>query len=99
MLDFLKTEAELAAILGHEIAHVDLRHCIERYQYELSLKRIGLSEVGGLIDVTRRLISVGYNKYQEVEADAYGTILSIETGYDPDATAAVFARLSKHYGE
>lgn len=34
MLNFIQSEAELAAILGHEIAHVDLRHCIERFQYE-----------------------------------------------------------------
>jgi predicted Zn-dependent protease len=34
MLGFVESEAELAAVLGHEIAHVDLRHCVERYQYE-----------------------------------------------------------------
>ena len=28
MLSFLQSEAELAAVLGHEIAHVDERHCV-----------------------------------------------------------------------
>ena len=41
MLDgFLESEAELAVILGHEMAHVDRRHCIERYQYILTLDRV-----------------------------------------------------------
>ena len=72
MLDFLQSEAELAAILGHEMAHVDLRHCVERYQYEAALGKVGLREIGQLAEVTRRVLTAGYSKYQEVEADAQG---------------------------
>ena len=41
LFDQLETEAELAAIMGHEVAHVDLKHCIERLQYELVARKIG----------------------------------------------------------
>ena len=98
MLEFLDSEAELAAILGHEISHVDLRHCIERFQYERSLARVGVGGLGQITDITRRFIATGYNKYQELEADAQGVRLSIEAGYDPDAGATVFNRLQLHYG-
>ena len=98
MLDFLQSEAELAAILGHEIAHVDLRHCIERFQYEMALKRIGLSGVGLMIDVARNLVTVGYHKYQEVDADTMGVRLSIQAGYAPHAAINVFNRLIEHHG-
>ena len=72
MLGFLESEAELAAVLGHEIAHVDLRHCVERFQYELALARVGLRDVGRYAEVFRRLAASGYSKYHELEADAQG---------------------------
>ncbi len=48
MLKFLKSEAELAGILGHEISHVDQRHCIEQLQTQIAMERIGIDEIGRL---------------------------------------------------
>lgn len=99
MMDFLQTEAELAAIVGHEMAHVDLRHCVERYQYEHAAKRLGVGELGGTIDAARIFVTLGYNQYQELEADAEGDRLAIAAGYDPDAAEAAFLRLEQLLGE
>ena len=93
MLDFLHSEAELAGVLGHEISHIDLRHCIERYQYELPLKRVGAEPVGEVADLLRLPIIVGYAKYQEAEADENGMALALEAGYDPRAMVDVMKRL------
>ncbi len=99
MMDFLETEAELAAILGHEMSHVDLRHCVERYQYQHALKRAGVGGAGHLLDMARLLIAMGYGQYQELEADAEGNRIAIEAGYDPDAAETVFNRLAQTMGE
>lgn len=99
MMDFLQNEAELAAILGHEMGHVDLRHCVERYQYQRASRRIGVGEVGQMIDMARILVTIGYGQYQELEADAEGARLAVDADYDPAAAEAVFTRLEQLFGE
>jgi predicted Zn-dependent protease len=99
MFDFLESEAELAAVLGHEMSHVDLRHCIERYQYELALEKLGADQAGAIVGFAHRLVEIGYTQYQELEADASGERLAIEAGYDPDAAAAVFTRMKVRFGD
>jgi beta-barrel assembly-enhancing protease len=93
MLGLLESEAELAAILGHEISHVDLRHCVERYQYALKLRKSPAEPVGHLVDMFRMLASAEYAKFQEQEADAQGVRLAAEAGYNPEAAVRFFHRL------
>ena len=99
LLDFADSEAELASVLGHEMSHVDLRHCIERYQYESKLKKAGMPEAGGIVELAHRLATQGFSSQQEAEADGQGERLSIESGYDPDAAVALFLRMKSRLGE
>jgi predicted Zn-dependent protease len=99
MLAFVESEAELAAILGHEISHVDLRHCVERYQYQYRLKKAGAGALGSMLEFAHRLMIAGFTQDQESDADSQGEQLAIEAGYDPDAAAALFERMKTHLGE
>jgi predicted Zn-dependent protease len=99
LLTFVQSDAELAAVLGHEIGHVDDRHCIERYQYALRLKKVGAGDVGSLVDFMREIPRIGYSKYEELEADATGLRLMSEAGYPPEAAPAVLERLASANGE
>jgi predicted Zn-dependent protease len=76
------------------MSHVDLRHCIERYQYELTS-----GKPGAIVELAHGLVAIGYTQYQELEADASGERLAIEAGYDPDAAAAVFNRMKIKFGD
>lgn len=99
ILEFVKSEAELAATLGHEISHVDLRHCVERYQYQYHLKKVGAEALGSMLEFAHRLMIAGFTQDQETDADSQGEQLVIQAGYDPDAAAALFERMEKHFGE
>jgi predicted Zn-dependent protease len=94
MLEFTQSEAELAAVLAHEISHVDLGHCAGLWRYQLALKRIGLSGAGATADLLRRPLAAGYRKYEETEADIHAEALLIGAGYDPRAATALFSRMN-----
>ena len=97
--DFLQSEAELAAILGHEISHIDRRHCIERYQYILRAEDVGAGSLGLMAELARRLVAAGYRQYQEVEADEEGFRMALDAGYDPWVSLDAFTRLGAIHGE
>jgi predicted Zn-dependent protease len=93
LLEAMQSEAELASVLGHEIAHVDARHCIERFQYRLRLRKVGLGDVGELINIARIVMVAGYAQYQELEADSLGLSYALAEGYDPQGGIDLFGRI------
>jgi predicted Zn-dependent protease len=91
MLGFVQSDSELAEILGHEMAHVDLRHAVEHYQYQYRL--------GALVELFHRLATMPFSADQELDADAEGLRLALAAGYDPAAGPALFARMQQHFHE
>jgi len=110
LLTELKSEAELAAVLGHEIAHATARHGARSMERGLLLKgamiaaMIGTSNsqyagaVLGAGQLGAQLITTKYGRDAEREADYYGTKYLADAGYDPRASISLqqtFVRLSE----
>ncbi len=79
LIRLMESEDALAAVLGHEIEHDDLRHCAERAQTEARLHQLG--GFGELAGLPAEVFMAGYGKEQETEADRDGTVLAVEAGY------------------
>lgn len=90
LIALMNSEDELAAVLGHEVEHIDRYHCIERYQVEARAERMRLGIVGGLVQLPLEIFQAGYSKDQELEADREGTRLAVEAGYSPLGAIQVF---------
>jgi predicted Zn-dependent protease len=93
----LDSEAELAAVLGHEVVHAAARHSAQSIERGLMLQGAMLAAGVALADTEYRDIgllgaSVGgqmvqqkYSRAAESEADAYGMRYMVRAGYDPAA--------------
>ena len=100
ILAYLNTEAELAAVLGHEIGHVTARHGV-RQQSAAQAANLGLTiasifvpEVGSLAgqnlaNIVGGAMLSGYGRDHELEADRLGAEYLARTSYDPQAIIQV----------
>ncbi|MDX1519379.1 MAG: M48 family metalloprotease, partial [Gammaproteobacteria bacterium] len=104
LMAYLKNEAELAAVLGHEIGHVTARHSVRQYS-ATQLANIGATlgsifipgmntAAGGqLVQVFGTALLRGYGRDHELEADRLGAEYLATTGYDPQAMLHVIGVL------
>jgi len=106
----LNSEAELAAVLGHEIVHAAARHGAQKMETGMLLQGAVLAAgvaaqdksyanliVGGA-QLSSQLISTKFSRDEESEADLYGMHYMKKAGYDPTAAVTLqetFVRLSK----
>jgi predicted Zn-dependent protease len=96
LLELMDSEDELAAVIGHEIEHIDHYHCAERVQREQALRKVPL---GGLVALPIEVFEAGYSKDQELEADREGTRLAVEAGYSASGAIRMFETFGRLYEE
>ena len=103
LLRRLKSEGELAAVLGHEIGHVVARHSSERLAKQNLLQGLLGALVVGSGDFTTaqigqvvgNIITMKYGRDDELESDALGLRIMAEAGYDPRSMIGVMETLAQ----
>ena len=107
LLKVTKSEAGLATVIGHEVAHALQRHGVERMSRSIidqiaQLGAIGAAAAGqagggaiqGLLGAYGVNVSLPFNRKQESEADYIGLRLMAQAGYDPREAVPFWERMS-----
>lgn len=109
-----KSEDALAAVIAHEIAHIQLKHslkAIKTSRYTEALKsstNAAMTAAGkkkladnldGMVgDVVTSMVNNGYSQSQEFEADNLALTLMANSGYTPEAMKEMLTLMKSHQG-
>lgn len=103
MLKELKTEAQLAAILSHEVVHIVARDVSAAISREIGIE-IALSAAtskkasrGVLMatDITHQIVGLKFSRRDEKDADLGGLDYMVQAGYNPNGMAEVMQMLQE----
>ena len=103
LLAIMNSEAELAAVLGHELGHVTARHAARQRNQEVvtGIAAVlvgavtGSDLAGGVAQRAARLSNLGYSRSQEHEADTLSLRYLPQAGYPTAGLASVLAGLQR----
>ena len=98
------TDDELAAVIGHEIAHALLQHgrarmseaVLKNVGINLAAMYFGLGDLGAaaLAQAAQLAISLPYSRGHETDADLVGIELAARAGYDPRAAVTLWQKMA-----
>ena len=106
LLGLVRTESELAGVLGHEITHVTAKHTVRAIQKN-ALVSLSAQEVGGSAGLSdsvisklagaayKTVVSNAFDRDDEVEADRVGIGLANKAGYSPHGLSDLLKRLEE----
>lgn len=99
LVERMRSEAELAGVLAHEIAHVLKKHHLRAVQKNAGFALVGdvLNATGkgnpearnALVNIGRKLYASGLDQGDEFESDRLGVVIAARAGFDPYGLPAV----------
>jgi len=101
LLKYADSPEEVAAVLAHEIGHIEERHVVNKVVKELGITLV-LSVLSGgdpgfINEIIQQSISTVFDRKQESAADDYGLKLLEKSHIHPNAMAAIFRKIRDKY--
>jgi len=95
LIGFCDTPEELAAVIAHEMGHVEERHVISRLIKELGIEILSSGDPYVIGEISSLLTSTSFDRRQEEEADSFAAELLEATSIEPRTLASFFRKLEK----
>lgn len=105
MLDFVRSDDELATILSHELAHSERRHSLKQLRNSTAFTLLLQAAVKNKRDqqswgaVVGALTSLAFSRQHEDEADDIGQTRMFQAGFDPSAQVLVWEKFVQKFGK
>lgn len=101
ILKFLESEDQFAGVLGHEIAHADMRHSTRQMTKMFGVQillDVLAGDRGALKQVTGAIIGLKFSRKNEIEADEKSVEYLCPTDYHADGGAGFFMKIEEMGG-
>ena len=102
MIELAEEPEELAAVLAHEIGHVEERHVVNKLVKEIGVTVLFSILSGGdpvlISEIARATVSSAFDRSQESEADQFAMKTLENAHISPRYVASIFRRIKEKYG-
>jgi len=99
LMELIDQHEEIAAVIAHEIAHVELNHVEQKLITEFGLVVLGTILTGGDLvlsgQIIRDITSGAFSRMKEREADDFALQLMYNTGINPAYLGVIFRKLKE----
>ncbi len=102
LVDFCRTDDELASVLAHEVGHIAAKHSLKRLQASYTAMALSLGAAASGNKDLERAIGLGlnslfsaYSQEDEFLADKLAVVYMRRAGFNPEAMLSLFKRLDQ----